>query len=59
MVLDVAEDSFIFGEYVSHTGSSGTYLVIGHCQPTNPENDAGQTVGLVYTQASSLNWGIN
>jgi hypothetical protein len=46
MVLDVAEDCFIFGEYVSHTGSSGTYLVIGHCQPTNPEDDAGQPLVL-------------
>ena len=46
MTLDVDEDGFIFGEYGSHTGSTGTYLVIGHCRPSDPTNDAGQPLVL-------------
>uniref|UniRef100_A6VVU0 Uncharacterized protein n=1 Tax=Marinomonas sp. (strain MWYL1) TaxID=400668 RepID=A6VVU0_MARMS len=46
MTLEVDEDGFIFGEYGSHTGSTGTYLVIGYCRPSNPTNAAGQPLVL-------------
>jgi hypothetical protein len=46
MTLEVDEDGFIFGEYGSHTGSTGTYLVIGYCRPSDPTNDAGQPLVL-------------
>ncbi|MCW4629868.1 MULTISPECIES: avidin/streptavidin family protein [Marinomonas] len=46
MVLDVDEEGFIFGEYRSHTGSTGTYLVIGHCSPSDPTSDVGQPLVL-------------
>jgi hypothetical protein len=46
MVLNVDEEGFIFGEYSSHTGSTGTYLVIGHCRPSDPTDDLGQPLVL-------------
>lgn len=46
MTLSVDEEGVITGEYTSHTGSTGTYLIIGHCRPNNPIAEAGQPLVL-------------
>ncbi|WP_417528646.1 avidin/streptavidin family protein [Marinomonas shanghaiensis] len=46
MVLEVDDEGFIFGEYRSHTGSTGTYLVTGHCAPSDPTHEGGQPLVL-------------
>jgi hypothetical protein len=46
MTLDVSNDGFILGEYGSHTGSTGTYIVVGYCRPINPVQDASQPLVL-------------
>lgn len=45
MELSQSDDGFVIGLYSSSTGSSGTYWVVGHTNPT-PTADIGQAVAL-------------
>jgi len=45
MELSQSDDGFVIGLYSSSTGSSGTYWVVGHANPT-PDANAGQAVAL-------------
>lgn len=46
MSLEVGNNGLILGEYSSHTGSTGTYIVVGYCRPNNPTQDASQPLVL-------------
>lgn len=46
MTLNTDEEGIITGEYTSHTGSTGTYLIVGHCCPNDPTPEAGQPLVL-------------
>lgn len=46
MTIEVDSSGLILGEYGSHTGSTGTYVVVGYCRPINPVHDASQPLVL-------------
>ncbi|WP_394180014.1 avidin/streptavidin family protein [Marinomonas posidonica] len=46
MTLDVSETGQIVGEYQSTTGASGTYFLVGHCRPQDPDPQQGQPLVL-------------
>lgn len=46
MTLRVNEEGSITGRYTSHTGSTGTYLIVGHCRPNDPTAETGQPLVL-------------
>ncbi|MDR6146200.1 hypothetical protein QE363_001993 [Sphingomonas sp. SORGH_AS870] len=46
MELAQTADGQVYGTYKSHTGSTGTYVVYGACDPTEPTSSAGQAVAL-------------
>ncbi|AEF55186.1 avidin/streptavidin family protein [Marinomonas posidonica] len=46
MTLEVSDAGQIVGEYQSTTGASGTYLLVGHCRPHNPDQQLGQPLVL-------------
>ncbi|MCG6201058.1 avidin/streptavidin family protein [Psychromonas antarctica] len=42
----MVKGSTIFGTYVSQTGSSGEYLLVGSCSVDNPSKDFGQSIAI-------------
>lgn len=54
MSLNVASGGYVYGTYVSSTGSTGKYIVVGYQQPNEPTSSAGQAVALAIEWHSIL-----